>query len=65
MWRTRTALSAPHWSANWSSSEFTLTVMSIVSILVPFVLAYIAYCWYKMDHRKLTSDELNHTDHKY
>ena len=50
---------------NSSSSEFTLTVMSVVSILVPFVLAYIAYCWYKMDHRKLTSDELNSTDHKY
>ena len=50
---------------NSSSSEFTLTVMSIVSILVPFVLAYIAYCWYKMDHRKLTSDELDNTDHKY
>ena len=50
---------------NSSSSEFTLTVMSVVSILVPFVLAYIAYCWYKMDHKKLTSDELNHTDHKY
>ncbi len=50
---------------NSSSSEFTLTVMSVVSILVPFVLAYIAYCWYKMDHRKLTSDELDNTDHKY
>jgi len=50
---------------NSSSSEFTLTVMSVVSILVPFVLAYIAYCWYKMDHKKLTSDELNNTDHKY
>ena len=50
---------------NSSSSEFTLTVMSIVSILVPFVLAYIAYCWYKMDHRKLTTDELDNTDHKY
>ena len=50
---------------NSSSSEFTLTVMSVVSILVPFVLAYIAYCWYKMDHKKLTSDELNETDHKY
>ena len=50
---------------NSSSSEFTLKVMSVVSILVPFVLAYIAYCWYKMDHRKLTSDELDTTDHKY
>ena len=50
---------------NSSSSEFTLTVMSVVSILVPFVLAYIAYCWYKMDHKKITTDELDHTDHKY
>jgi len=50
---------------NSSSSEFTLTVMSVVSILVPFVVAYIAYCWYKMDRKKLTSDELNNTDHKY
>ncbi len=50
---------------NSSSSQFTLTVMSVVSILVPFVVAYIAYCWYKMDRRKLTSDELNSTDHKY
>ena len=50
---------------NSSSSEFTLTVMSVVSILVPFVLAYIAYCWYKMDRKKLTSNELNNTDHKY
>ncbi len=50
---------------NSSSSEFTLTVMSVVSILVPFVVAYIAYCWYKMDRKKLTSDELDTTDHKY
>jgi len=50
---------------NSSSSQFTLMVMSVVSILVPFVLAYIAYCWYKMDHRKLTTDELDHTHHKY
>jgi len=50
---------------NSSSSEFTLTVMSVVSILVPFVVAYIAYCWYKMDHKKLTTDELDTTDHKY
>ena len=30
-----------------------------------FVLAYIAYCWYKMDRKKLTTDEFNNTDHKY
>jgi len=50
---------------NSSSSEFTLTVMSVVSILVPFVLAYIVYCWHAMDRRKLTRDELADTDHKY
>lgn len=31
--------------ANSSSSEFTLTVMSYVSIAIPFVLAYIVYVW--------------------
>ena len=37
---------------NASSSEFTLTVMSYVSIIVPFVLAYIAYVWRAMDKKK-------------
>ena len=50
---------------NSSSSEFTLTAMSIVSLLVPFVLAYIAWVWHKMDHVKLTSAELEETEHKY
>ena len=48
--------------ANSSSSEFTLRVMSYVSILVPFVLAYIAYVWYKMDHTKLTDEEIKKAD---
>ena len=30
---------------NSSSSQFTLTVMSCVSVIIPFVLAYIVYCW--------------------
>lgn len=30
---------------NSSSSLFTLKAMAIVSLLVPFVVAYIAYCW--------------------
>ncbi len=46
---------------NSSSSLFTLRTMSYVSILVPFVLAYIAWVWHKMDHGKLTTDELDHT----
>lgn len=50
---------------NSCSSEFTLTVMSVVSVLVPFVLAYIAVCWYKIDKRKLTADDLGKEEHKY
>lgn len=46
---------------NSSSSLFTLRTMSYVSILVPFVLAYIAWVWHKMDHGKLTRDELDNT----
>ncbi|MBP5277083.1 MAG: cytochrome d ubiquinol oxidase subunit II [Prevotella sp.] len=43
---------------NSSSSEFTLKTMAIVSIFIPFVLAYIVYAWYSMDKKKLTSDEI-------
>ena len=42
---------------NASSSKFTLTVMSWVSLLIPFVLAYIWYVWHSMDKKKLTSEE--------
>ena len=44
--------------ANSSSSHFTLTVMSYVSLLVPFVVAYIAWVWRKMDATKLTEKEI-------
>ncbi|MBQ8099575.1 MAG: cytochrome d ubiquinol oxidase subunit II [Bacteroidaceae bacterium] len=44
--------------ANSSSSFFTLKVMSIVSLLIPFVVAYIAYCWHAMDRESLTLNEL-------
>ncbi|MGM9705246.1 MAG: cytochrome d ubiquinol oxidase subunit II [Prevotella sp.] len=49
---------------NSCSSKFTLEVMAIVSVLVPFVVAYIAYVWYKMDSKKITKDELT-TDEMY
>ena len=39
--------------ANSSSSPFTLEVMAWVSVLVPFVLAYIAYAWWSIDRRKI------------
>ena len=43
---------------NSSSSHFTLTAMSYVSLLVPFVVAYIAWVWRKMDLTKLTDKEI-------
>jgi len=50
--------------ANSCSSEFTLRTMFYVSFLVPFVLAYIVYCWYKIDAKKLDKEEIK-TDHAY
>ncbi len=49
--------------SNSSSSEFTLRTMAVVSLIIPFVVAYIAYFWYKMDRKSLSNDELNHTEH--
>ena len=51
--------------ANSCSSPFTLKVMSFVSILIPFVLAYIVYAWRKMDKESLTIKELDNTTDKY
>lgn len=51
--------------SNSCSSLFTLKVMSYVSILIPFVLAYIFYVWHKMDVKKIDSDEINGNDNKY
>ncbi len=45
--------------ANSSSSEFTLRTMAVVSLIIPFVVAYIAYFWRKMDKKALTSEELD------
>ena len=50
---------------NSSSSPFTLQVMFWVSLLIPFVVAYIAYAWHQMDRKKITSDEISGTSHKY
>lgn len=44
--------------SNSCSSEFTLRTMFYVSLLVPFVVAYIAYAWYAMDKKKLTKEEI-------
>ena len=50
---------------NSSSSYFTLKVMFWVSLLIPFVVAYIAYAWHAMDRRKITREEIEKTRHKY
>ena len=50
---------------NSSSSYFTLQVMSWVSLLIPFVVAYIAYAWHQMDRKKITAEEITGTSDKY
>ena len=49
---------------NSCSSEFTLRTMFWVSLLIPFVLAYIIYAWHAIDKKELTSDEIT-SDHAY
>ncbi len=49
---------------NSCSSEFTLRTMFYVSFLVPFVLAYIVYCWRKIDAKKIDKEEIS-SDHAY
>lgn len=51
--------------SNSSSTEFTLWVMSCVSLILPFVIAYIAYVWYSMDRQPITPAEMRSDGHKY
>ena len=48
--------------SNSCSSEFTLKTMAIVSLIIPFVVAYIAYFWRQMDKKSLTKEELENSD---
>ncbi|MBN1990127.1 MAG: cytochrome d ubiquinol oxidase subunit II [Bacteroidales bacterium] len=50
---------------NSSSSKFTLTVMSYVSIMVPFVVAYIWYAWKSINNKKIDAEEMQNESHKY
>lgn len=50
---------------NSSSSEFTLRVMSFVSILIPFVVAYIWYAWRAMNRKRITPQEMEQEEHLY
>lgn len=51
--------------ANSCSSEFTLKTMAYVSILVPFVIAYIFYAWRSLDRHKITEEEMDKGGHAY
>lgn len=51
--------------ANSSSSEFTLRTMTYVSLLIPFVLAYIFYAWKAIDKKKIDAEEITDDDHLY
>lgn len=50
---------------NSSSSLFTLRVMSWVSLLIPFVAAYIGYTWRAINRRPLSREELREGGHQY
>lgn len=50
---------------NASSSYYTLKAMSVVSILVPFVLAYIWYAWRAINVKKVTEEEMQEEAHVY
>lgn len=51
--------------ANSCSSQFTLKTMAYVSILVPFVIAYIFYAWRSIDNRKIDTKEMDEGGHAY
>lgn len=50
---------------NSCSSEFTLTAMSVVSLIIPLVIAYIVYAWHAIDRKSITREELKHEEHQY
>lgn len=50
---------------NASSSEYTLVAMSYVSLLVPFVLAYIWYAWKSLNKKPITAKEMEDDTHAY
>jgi cytochrome bd ubiquinol oxidase subunit II len=50
---------------NSSSSHYTLTVMSYVSLFIPVVILYIIWAWRALDRKKIDKDEMNKSDHVY
>lgn len=50
---------------NASSSHFTLEAMSYVSLIIPFVAAYIWYAWRALTRKPITTEELQDGGHHY
>lgn len=50
---------------NASSSMLTLKIMSIVSLLIPFVVVYIWYAWRAITKTKITEKEIQEDGHVY
>lgn len=50
---------------NSSASEFTMTVMTWVSVIIPVVVAYIAVVWRKLSSPPLTRREIEQDSHSY
>ena len=50
---------------NSSSSKFTLKTMAYVSLLVPFVFAYIFYAWRSLNKKKIDLDEIKTDENMY
>ncbi len=50
---------------NSSSSEFTLNAMSVVSLFIPLVIAYIFYAWRSMERKKTDLEDIASDDHAY
>ncbi len=51
--------------SNASSSKYTLIAMSYVSLIVPFVIAYIWYAWSALNKKKITPEEMENDSHAY
>ncbi len=47
---------------NASSSHYTLTAMSYVSLMIPFVIAYIWYAWRSINVKRIDKEEMSATD---
>jgi len=50
---------------NASSGYYTLNTMVYVSVLIPLVIAYIAYSWKKMNNKPVDDEEMKNETHSY